>query len=150
VPAKGDREFQLSGIGTRNYDSDKMSFGASGSIGWFLTDHHKVGVRQRIQLDQAKNADNLWRGETLGFYDFHFDFEPVQPFVGASLGYAYGERFNDAFVAGPEVGVNFYLGEKTFITLQLEYQFYLEDVNRSDGTFHDGKLVYIISTGFNF
>jgi hypothetical protein len=125
APAKGDREFQLSGIGTRDYDSNKTTFGASGSIGWFLTDHHKVGVRQRIRLDQSKNADNLWHGETLGFYDFHFQLKPLQPFVGAGLGYVYGERFNDTFIAAPEVGVNFYLQAKTFITLQLEYQFLL-------------------------
>ena len=53
VPTKGDREFQLSGIGTHNYDSDKTTFSASGSIGWFQTDHHKLGVRQRIHLDQS-------------------------------------------------------------------------------------------------
>jgi hypothetical protein len=150
VPEKGDREFQLSGIGIRDYDSDTTTFGASGSIGWFVTDHQKFGVRQRIHLDQSRKADDLWRAETLGFYDFHFDLDPLQPFVGASLGYMYGERVNESFIAGPEVGINFYLQEKTFIKLQVEYQFPLEDVNQSDGTVDDGKLVYTLGTGFNF
>ncbi len=55
VPEKGDREFQLSGIGIRDYDSDTTTFGASGSIGWFVTDHQKFGMRQRIHLDQSRN-----------------------------------------------------------------------------------------------
>ncbi len=62
----------------------------------------------------------------------------------------YGKRVNQSFIAGPEVGVNFYLQKKMFLTLQLEYQFSLEDVSQSDGTFNNGKLVYTLGTGFNF
>jgi hypothetical protein len=147
-PVKGDREFQVAGIGSHDYDSDKTTLGASGDVGLFLTDSQKVGVRQRVRLDEFK-ADNLWRGETYGFYEFHFPLDPVQPFVGASLGYKYGERVDESFIAAPEVGVKFYLQEKTFILLQLEYQFSLEDSNR-EGTFNDGELVYTLGTGFDF
>jgi hypothetical protein len=86
APAKGDREFQLSGIGAHDNDSDKTTFGTSGGIGWFLTDHQKFGVRQRARLDQSKKADNLWRGETLGFYDFHFHLDPLEPFCRRESG----------------------------------------------------------------
>jgi hypothetical protein len=52
VPEKGDREFQLSGIGTRDYECDTMTF-ASGSISWFLTDRHEE--------DFARSDKNSYR-----------------------------------------------------------------------------------------
>ena len=150
TPEKGDLEFQLSGVGSHDNDSDKTVFGASGSVGLFVTDFQKFGVRQRTRLDESERGGDLWRGETLGFYNVHFHLDPVQPFVGASLGYSYGERVNEAFIVAPEVGVNFYLPEKTFITFQVEYQVSLEDANQSEGASNDEKLVYTIGTGFNF
>lgn len=150
VPAKGDLEFQLAGIGARDTDSDKNVFGASGSVARFVTDSQKLGVRQRARIDDSRDAGNLWRAETLGYYDFHFHLDPLQPFVGASLGYMYGERVDESFIAAPEVGVNFYLQEKTFITFQVEYQFSFDGANQTDGAINDEKLVYTLGTGFNF
>jgi hypothetical protein len=150
APAKGDREFQLSGIGAHDNDSDKTTFGASGGISYFLTDHPKFGVRQRARLNQSKKVDNLWRGETLGFYDFYFHLDPLEPFVDASLGCIYGELTKNAFITGPEAGINFYLQEKAFITSQFEYRFSFEDTSQSQGNATDGELLYTLGNCFNY
>jgi hypothetical protein len=55
----------------------------------------------------------------------------------------------DTFVAGPEVKIDFYLQERTFITLQFEYRFSLQDNNQSKGVSNNGELVYTLGTGFN-
>ncbi len=46
APMKGDREFQVSGNGTSDKDSNKNVFDASGSLAWYLTDSQRFGVRR--------------------------------------------------------------------------------------------------------
>jgi hypothetical protein len=148
-PAKGDKEFQLSGNGTSDKDFTHTIFGASGSYGWFLTDSQEIGIHQSIHLAELENTQTRWHAATRAFYDWHFDLDTVQPFVGASLGYAYGRAVDESLITGPEVGMKFYVKPKVFIVLQTEYQFFFAGSGQANDAFDDGSLVYSLGIGFH-
>src|SRR3569832_849979 len=54
-PAKGDREFTLSGAGTSNKDFDRGSLGLAASFGWYLTDIMEVSIRQGVNYADLAN-----------------------------------------------------------------------------------------------
>jgi hypothetical protein len=150
APEAGDREFTLSGTGNSADDLDANTFGASGSLGWFFTDSQEFGIRQSVNVADFENADSVWNGSTRAFYDLHLDLSAVQPFVGANLGYIYGDVINESFIGGPEAGLKFFVKDKTFIALQAEYQVFFEDADEAEEQFDNGSLVYSLGIGFNF
>ena len=58
---------------------------------------------------------------TAGFVDFHFDLDRWQPFVGAFIGYAYGDGVDDDGNYGPEGGVKYFVNSTTFIAATVQY-----------------------------
>lgn len=91
-----------------------------------------------------------WRLVTLGFADYHFDLGKWQPFVGVFGGYDYtntdttvttiiGQDANgnaitdkthpakDSIVAGPEVGVKYFVNGTTFLFARAGYVFWFND-----------------------
>lgn len=151
APDSGDRSFTLSGTGSSDNDFDSNNFGISGELGWFLSDSLEAGVRQSINLAARDDAADDWSGGTRAFADWHFGGpNPFQPFVGLSAGGFYGEHVKDTFAAGPEVGLKYYVKDKTFIELQAEYQFLFSDTDDIDDRFDDGAFLYTLGIGYNF
>ncbi len=149
-PAAGDREITLQGTGTSDKDFDANIFSASGSYGWFTTDQSEWGIRQSVSVSDTNNSSSRWNGATRLFYDWHFNGGDWRPYVGASLGYIYGEDTNETFSAGPEIGLKYYVKDKTFINVAMEYQFLFDESNDIDDSYDDGAIFYGLGVGFNF
>ncbi|QBQ55765.1 hypothetical protein [Nitrosococcus wardiae] len=139
----GDREVILSGSGISGSGFDTTSVAIDGQFGQFWSKALEFGFRQNVGFADTEETSRL-SGATRIFSDYHFDYNAWQPFVGASAGVQYGSGVNDAFIIGPEVGVKYYVKEKTFITGRVSYLFDVdEDVD-------DGSTFYSLGIGFNF
>jgi hypothetical protein len=71
VPVKGDRSLTLFGNGSSDDDFSTTAFGASGDLGYSVTDSRDTGVRQDVNLVELEN-DSRWNGTTSVFYDLEF------------------------------------------------------------------------------
>jgi hypothetical protein len=143
-------EFTLAGTGTSNKDFDSNSVGVDGSLGYFLGPI-ELGVRQSVNY-VSTDADDAVNASTRAFVDLEFEIGPFAPFIGANIGYVYGDLVKDQFIAGPEAGLKLYFHENhdVFIYGRIEYQFFFEDSDQADDAFEDGQFVYAIGVGFRF
>jgi len=148
-PAKGDREFTLSGAGTSNKDFDRGSLGLAASFGWYLTDNMEVSIRQGVNYADLAN-DNMWNGSTRIAADYHWDLGKWRPLVGLQIGGIYGDGVSDTGIAGPEVGIKYYAKPDTFVYFQEEYQFFFKQADEINDNFDDGAFVHTFGVGFNF
>ena len=147
---RGPWEFTLAGTGFSDKDFDTTQLGLDLGLGIFLGPI-EVGGRQTINWTDTE-ADEAFSGSTRGFADLQFDLGPVSPFIGVMLGYVYGDFVKEQFIAGPEAGIKFHVGDDrdTFIFARVEYQFFFEDEDDAESAFDDGQFVYTIGVGFRF
>jgi len=150
APESGDRSFTLSGTGSSDKDFDGNSFGVSGELGWYTTDHLLWGVRQSFNGLVGDKVNDTWNGSTRGFVDLHFGSGSTRPYIGANIGGIYGEGVKDTGQAGLETGLRWFVKDKTFIGVGVEYSFLFEDSHDIDNSFNDGAFFYNLGVGFNF
>lgn len=146
----GDKELTLSGSGSSDNEFDTNIFSVEAGLGYFASDHLEVLLRQGIFFADVQDADNVWNGSTRLGLDYHFGSQMWQPFLGASIGYLYGDSVQETFLAGPEVGVKAFANTTTFIQASIEYQFLFEDADEVDEQFDDGRYVYNLGIGFKW
>ena len=146
----GDREVTIGGQGQSDKDFESNDFSMTASYGQYLNDNGQVGVRQTVTVSDRENESADWDGATVVFYDHHFGRSDWRPFVGANLGYNYGDRTEETFSAGPEAGLKYYVLDKTFIQGMIQYQFLFESSNDVDDNYDDGLVYYSVGMGFNF
>lgn len=149
LPSTGTQEVTLSGAGSSDKDFDNNIFSLEGSYGWYLSEAAEVGVRQSVGIADSDGQDVNWSGSTRAFYDYHFGHR-TRPYIGANLGYVYGDMVEESFLAGLELGIKHYVLERTFINGQIEYQYFFEDADEIDNRFDNGSFVYSVGLGFNF
>lgn len=145
----GDMEMTLNGNGSSDNDFDTTVAGVEATLGYFVSDNLEAIVRQGVSLIDVP-GDNVWNGSTRLGLDFHFDMQMWQPFVGASIGYIYGDNVKDQFIAGPEVGVKAFVNTTTFILASVEYDVLFDDADEVDDQFSDGRYVYNLGVGFKW
>ena len=143
-PEAGDWELTLTGNGSSVNDFNSTTIGAGGQLGYFISKPFEVGVRQSVSYSHIEHVGHSWDGSTRIFADWHFDLDKFQPFVGANIGYAYGDTTNDSWLAALEGGLKYYVHRNAFIYGQIEYQWLLRD------SFSDGSWVYSIGIGTNW
>ena len=151
VRADDNWEFTLAGSGTSDKDFDATQFSGDAGLGLHLGPV-VIGGRQTITYTDGPTVDSLFSGSTRFFGDLEFKFGPIAPFFGGNVGYIYGDLVNDQFIAGPEAGVKWYMGDddNTFIFFRAEYQFFFEDEEDVDSAFDDGQWVYVVGLGIRF
>jgi hypothetical protein len=152
-PVTGEREFTLSGTGSSDKDLDNSSLGISADLGWYTSDKSVWGIRQSLNFADIEGqnlSDDFWNGSTRGYYDYHFLDGKWRPFIGANLGVIYGDGVKDSGFAGAELGVKYYVLEKTFILARAEYQFFFSDSNSASDNWNDGAFAYVVGMGYNF
>jgi hypothetical protein len=152
-PVTGDREFTLSGTGSSDRDFDNSSFGISADLGWYYSERTLIGVRQSVSyadIEGESISDDFWNGATRGFVDYHFGGAYWRPFLGASLGVVYGDGISDSAFGGLEVGMKYYVLEKTFLMGRAEYQWFFDSSSDARDNFDDGAWAYTIGMGYNF
>src|SRR5690349_5335228 len=138
---QGDLELTLGGNAAGGKDFDGIAGGINGSLGYFLTDELELGIRQTINytdVNTPPNAGGQLNGSTRVFGDFHFDAGAWQPFIGANIGYVYGDGVADTWEAAPEGGVKYFVNSTTFIFAQVEYQFFFDKADQVDNAFSEG------------
>ncbi len=148
---QGDKEFTLSGSGGNDREFRAGSVNANGSFGYFVTDGFELTVRQSVSYsDGGQGQKQIWNGSTRGGADYNFDLGRWRPFIGANIGYVYGQGVSDTWEAAPEAGVKFFVNDTTFIYTQVEYQFFFRDTGDANDSFKDGQFVYSLGVGFRF
>lgn len=147
---KGNWEFTLGGGGTSSpgFSVNAGSFNAS--IGYYLTHHIELGVRQSFSFAMGDD-DSTSSGATRAAADYHFllgEKSQFRPYLGVSIGGIYGDGVSKSLTAGLEGGVKYYVLAKTFLYGHMEYQWSL-DGGGSDH-FDQGAWLYMVGVGFNF
>ena len=158
----GDFELTLGATASNGNDFDGFNAGGNASIGYFFTDNLELSLRQSLTYsdigsfgtDDDEDGEG-GEGSSLGAstrvaLDFHFDLGAWQPFVGANIGYVYGDVANDTFEAAPEAGIKYFVNSTTFIYGIAEYQFFFDEGDEADDAFDDGQFVYSLGIGFRF
>jgi len=148
-PESGDGLFALTGSGSSDKGFDSNTAAVSFDVGKFFTDRLAAGLRQSFGFADSEN-NSSWSGASRAFVDYHFDAGSWQPFVGANLGGIYGDEVDETFFAGPEAGVKYYVRDKTYITVQMEYQVFFDSASSADDNFDDGAFAYSAGIGYNF
>jgi outer membrane protein W len=146
-PKAGDWEFTLGGSGYADNDFDTGAWALNGSVGYFINDNFETSLRQGLGYTSTPER---WRGNTRVAADWHFHLDRFVPFVGANIGYIYGDDFDDRWAAAPEVGVKIYVHEKTFLFALGEYQFFFQKARDIDNRLKDGQFVLSVGVGFNW
>jgi hypothetical protein len=146
----GDKAFTIAGTGNSDKDFDSNSFGSTAELGWFMSDSLELGLRQGVNVLALDDQDDAWSGATRGFADWNFGQGSIVPYLGANIGGIYGEDVHDTGAAGLEGGLKFYVKDKTYIGLHVEYQFLFDDTDDIDNRFDDGAYFYSLGVGFNF
>lgn len=150
VPTQGSREMSISGAGSSDKEFDDNAFAMEVSYGYYLSSATAFGVRQSASVTDSEGNDSNWNGATRFFYDYHFGQNNLRPYLGINVGYLYGESVEETFIAGPELGLKYYVLPSTFIAGQIEYQFLFEDASDANDRFDDGAYIYSIGVGYNF
>lgn len=146
----GSSEITLSGTGSNNNDFDSGSFGITGSYGYFFTNALELSVRQSFNWSGAEDADDNWNATTRIAADYHFNTSGrFRPFIGANVGYIYGDNVNETGTIGPEVGIKYFVNDTTFVLVQTEYQWFFDSGDVGDA-FDDGAFQHTVGLGFIF
>ncbi len=147
----GTMEFTVSGAGTSDKDFDQNIFNLNASLAKYLSRTGLVGIRQSASANNNQEEDETdWNGSTRVFYDYHFDANAWRPLIGISFGYLYGETLEETWIAGPELGVKYYVDGNTFVAALVEYQFLFDDADDADEQLDDGVYIYSVGMGVNF
>lgn len=146
-------EITIGGGGSNSSDFDGFNASANGSLGYYFTDNLELSLRQSVSYSDFAGSD--WNGSTRVAFDVHFPLGSrghIVPFVGANIGYVYGDSVNDTWAAAPEAGIKIYFDTQTFVFFTAEYQFFFEEADSDDldAAFDDGAFVYTIGLGFRF
>ena len=148
---QGDWELTLSGVATNGPDFNGVTAGAAGSIGYFVSDQFELSFRQSLTYtdlgDAASGKGSAWNGTSRLALDLHVDFGRFQPFVGANVGYIYGEAISDTFEVAPEAGIKWFLNRTTFIQFLVEYELFFDKNSDLSSALRDGEFVYTIGIG---
>ncbi|HEY7120337.1 MAG TPA: hypothetical protein VH475_27360 [Tepidisphaeraceae bacterium] len=147
----GDWELTLSGQGSNGPDFDGTAWSVDGQIGYFLTKELEVSLRQTVtytDIGVTAGGGSAWAGASRIAADWNFDMGRWVPYIGANIGYVYGDGVHDSFEAGPEAGIKFFVNSTTFIRFGAEYEFFFD--NGSGNTFSDGQFIYGLGIGFRW
>lgn len=149
-PQAGDHEFTLAGTGASNKDFDSSSGGVGASLGYYLNDMLSLSVRQAVNYSNPDGGDDGWAASTSVAIDQHFGNARLRPFVGASVGFLYGDEIDDSLFAGLEGGLKYYVMPQTFLFGLAEYVWAFEDSDYADDNFDNGGFRWTVGVGFNF
>jgi len=143
----GNYALELSGSGSNDQDFTTGNAAVNLNLGYFMTKELELGVRQGIVWADGGSA---WSGQTVVAADWHFDMDRWQPYIGANIGYVYGDGVQDTFEAAPEAGIKFFVNSTTFIQVGVEYQFFFNNGDDASQSFSDGQFVYGANIGFRW
>jgi hypothetical protein len=129
----GGGQFQSDFKGSKRTGAPGGSFGAQLGLGYYLNDNLELAVRQALNY----GTRGTWTGATRGAVDYNFLMDKLVPFIGAEIGYAYGNKgVPDNWGFGPEAGLKYYLQSKAFVFGMAEYQMPFQGKTLKEGTWN--------------
>lgn len=140
-------ELTLSGTGANDNDFESASAGVNFQLGYWFNNQNELSLRQSLIYSDSGGPGSSLDGKTAIAYDYYFDTGADQrwvPFVGANIGYRYGDATDDSITAAPEAGVRYYVNTTTFIQAIVSYDFLLKE------SFGDGAFNYGLGIGFRW
>jgi len=147
----GPWEMTLGGAGSSNDSLDAGAVQATGSAGYYFNECVELSVRQNSAYsDAGPSSSSSWSSTSRAALDFHIPLGNFVPYVGANLGYVYGDGVNDSLTAGPEAGVKVYVKSDVFVLAAVEYQYFFDSDDSLNNAFDDGQFVYGLSLGVRF
>jgi hypothetical protein len=147
-PQAGDWEFTLGGGGGSDTDFNNGGVRVDAGFGYFFNENLEVALRQNISFADS-GVDEEWGGSTIAAIDWHFQLGKFVPFIGANFGLDYNED-DSVWGIGPEVGVKYYVHEKTFLFVRGDYRWLFDDFGEADNNADDGRFNLYFGIGFNF
>lgn len=148
--AKGDWDFTLGGGGMSSKDFDANAGSFNASVGYFLTQHIEVALRQGLSFASGEDGGSTV-AQTRIAGDYHFNLgQKFRPYIGVNFGGTYGDDVDESFMAGFEAGVKYYVLPKTYLFGHFEYGWSFDDGDEIDDAFDDGQFLYSVGVGFNF
>ena len=145
----GDKELTLTGQADNGPDFDGFRAGGTVNIGYFFTKELELSLAQTVNYDDVGVSGSNLSGATGIALDYHFDLGRMQPFVGANVGYQYGD-VNNTFQAGPEAGIKYFVNSTTFIKAGVVYAFFFDQDSDASNAFSDGRFIYQLGVGFRW
>jgi hypothetical protein len=147
---QGTWELTLAGQGTSNQDVNAGSAGVQASVGYFVIDQLEVLGRQSVSYSDFNAGTSVVASSAVAL-DYHFDVDRFQPFIGAAVGYLYGDSdVDETFFGGPEAGLKYFVKDDTFIYGIVQYQFFFDSFDDADSALDDGSFVYGVGIGFTW
>ena len=145
----GDKELTLSGSGASDNDFDTTNLSFDVGFGYFFDQSWEGIVRQTLNVTDQP-GENAYNGTTRVGIDYNFNVQQMRPFVGATVGYIYGDGVEESFIAGPEAGIKAFLSKSTFVIAAVGYDFIFEDTDEADDAFDDGFFNYRLGLGYRW
>ncbi|MEX0745943.1 MAG: OmpA family protein [Phycisphaeraceae bacterium] len=150
-PRQGDYELTISGGGNNDRNFDAGQFNTNFELGHYLTSDLSVAVRQDVSWINGADTPDSWNAATRAVAQYHFDMGQFRPFIGANVGFKYGEDIRDTGTAGPEAGVKWYVKDETFIYGRVGFDIEFRNFREIDeDRRRSGTWVYAVGVGFNF
>jgi hypothetical protein len=156
APPERPNEITLGAGASHGPDINGFTGSFNGSYGYFFTDSLELSIRQSLSYTDVGGGagdGSAWNASTRVAVDIHFplgDRGQFRPFVGANIGYVYGETVNDTFEAAPEAGIKIDITPTAFIFVLAEYQFFFDKGSNASDSFSDGQFLYSAGVGFRF
>jgi len=145
----GSQELTLSGSGVSDNSFDRTNLSFDVGYGYFFDPNWQGLVRQSLNIvDQP--GDNAYNASTRVGVDYNFNVGNLRPFLGATVGYMYGDGVKDSFIAGPETGLKAFLSDSTFLIVAVGYDFIFEKTNKAKDAFSDGVFNYRLGLGYRW
>lgn len=148
-------EVTLAGGGTNDEDFDIGNGSLDASVGYYFNEVVELVARQSVFFsdDEGVLADDedVWAFQSRIALDLHLPLGRFVPYVGASVGYLYGDIPTDETgSAGPEAGVKIYLQRAAFLQIGAEWQFFFDEQDTINDAFEEGQLFYNVGFGLRF
>ena len=147
-PEAGNWELSLAGRGSNDDNFDDGAFLIGAKVGYFFTKELEVFLRQDV--DVIFEDGGQWGMFTGIGVDYHFDLDAWQPYVGAMVGYFYGDAdiTDDTGVIGPELGLKYFVNNTTFIYGEIAWVLFFDEDESGDED--DSRYTYAVGVGFQW
>jgi hypothetical protein len=155
-PTANPWELTLSGSAAHGPDLNGVNASANVSVGYYFGNLELVGRQSLSYTDvgiTSSGKGSSLNASTVAALDLHFplgDHGEWVPYIGANIGYIYGDGVHDTWEAGPEAGLKYYVNSNTFVFVSVEYEFFFDKDSEFSDAFSDGQFVYGLGIGFRF
>jgi hypothetical protein len=149
---QGTNEVELSGGFTHVSDSDVGTVYADVAYGYFIAPRIDLGLRQTLTYNFVDEGSDTWIASTIPFINYNFETANpnLRPFLGAFVGAAYNND-DTTGIAGPAVGVKYFLTDSTAVVARYRYEWFFDDVTFKDATdTSDGSHVFTVGLSYNW